>query len=372
MNQRISLFLARYSNSGVPRNRLSLAAGFAAHGFSVDLVLIRGALPEYERQALPETVRVVELGKGRVMSALPTVVRYLRETRPIAAIAAEEHLNIMVIIAVRLARVSSAVSVSFHVPPEREASKRLWQKGRWNSLLGHWVFPRASAIVAVSSGLADGLARVSRLPRETIHVIYNPVVRDALFEKAKQEPQPVIDCGPDFILSVGRLSSNKGYADLIDAFALIQSKSSFNLVILGEGVARPGLEEKIRRLGLEERVFLPGAVDNPFAWMVRAKLFVLASYFEGLSNVLVEAMACGCPVVSTDCPTGPREILQDGRCGSLVPLRDPRALADAMLESLDNPLGSELLVKRSLDFHVDLIVDQYLNALGLDPERASC
>lgn len=366
MSKRISLLLATYSNSGVPRNRLSLAAGFASRGYQVDLVLIGGVLPEFERQALPEKVQVIELGKARVAAALPSLVGYLRRARPLAVVAAEEHLNVVAIVAVLLSGVSSAISVSFHVPPEREAANPLWRKGRWNSVLGRWLFPRATAIVAVSTGMADALAKTARLPRDSIRVIHNPVVRDALFEMALETPWPTISHGSEFVLSVGRLSPNKGYADLIDAFALIHSETNLNLVILGEGVARSELEAKVSALGLEDRIFLPGAVDNPFAWMARAKLFVLASYFEGLSNVLVEAMACGCPVVSTDCPTGPREILRDGRYGPLVPLRDPRALAEAMRQTLDNPPDVELLKRRAMDFHVGLIVEQYVEALGLE------
>jgi glycosyltransferase involved in cell wall biosynthesis len=135
-------------------------------------------------------------------------------------------------------------------------------------------------------------------------------------------------------------------------------------VILGEGPQRPELEACVRDLGLEDDVWLPGAVDNPYAWMARAQLFVLASYFEGLPTVLIEALACGCPVVSTDCPTGPREILEDGRHGELVPMRDPEALAAAMARTLDNPLDSETLKTRAMDFHVDRIADEYLDALG--------
>jgi glycosyltransferase involved in cell wall biosynthesis len=346
--------------------RVILAAGFAERGYQVDLILIGGALPEYEREALPENVRVIELGKYRVAVALPSLISYLRETRPTAIVAAEEHLNVLAIAALIISGVPSVISVSFHVPPERSGFSPLWRKERWNFVLGHWLLPRADAIIAISSGMADALAKTARLPRNSIRVIHNPVVRDALFEMAAQDAKPTnIGGGLQFVLSVGRLSPNKGFADLIEAFSLVQSERNLNLVILGEGGDRANLEKQVRDLGLENRVFLPGAVENPFAWMAKAKLFVLASYFEGLSNVLVEAMACGCPVVSTDCLTGPREILQDGRYGSLVAMRDPHALASAMQETLDNPLDSEFLTQRSMDFHVDVIIEQYLEALAL-------
>lgn len=365
MSGRITVLLATYSNSGVPRIRLTLTRILASRGFNVDLVLVGGTLPEAERIKFSDSVNVVELRKSRVAAALPSLVKYFRRARPSGIIAAESHINVIAMVALRLSCVSAPITVSFHVPPDRDSSKPLWHKARWNSLIGHWVFPRAAAIVAISSGMADSLARSLRLPITSIRVIHNPVVHSGLFDKASREMEPAIDTGAGFILGVGRLSPNKGFIELIDAFALIRDDTKLNLVILGEGVDRSRLEERVRKLSLGNRVFLPGAVNNPYSWMANAKLFVSSSHFEGLSNVIIEALACGCPVVATDCFTGPKEILKNGRYGELVPVGDSTAMAKAIQRALEKKHDRQALKKRAMDFHADGIIDQYLEVLGL-------
>jgi len=354
--------------------RLNLVRSLAARGFEVDLVLCVGLLPVSERDQLPASVRVIELKKKRIIAAWLPLVRYFRRGRPLGVLCAEDHLNIIATSALRFSRIRAVISISFHVSPSLEASKTLWTKARWVSIIGHWVFPRTNAIVAISSGMADTLARVARLPRDSITVIYNPVVSDSLFQKSLMAVEPAPSCRESsLILSVGRLHPSKGFLDVLEAFASLRKKRDLQLVILGEGPQRAELEARIRDLGLENNVYLAGAVDNPYAWMARSQLFVLASQFEGLSNVIIEALACGCPVVSTDCPTGPREILEDGQFGELVPMHDPKALARAMERTLDEPLAAETLKARAMDFHVERIVDQYLQALGLPstPEAGS-
>jgi glycosyltransferase involved in cell wall biosynthesis len=143
----------------------------------------------------------------------------------------------------------------------------------------------------------------------------------------------------------------------------VQAKRKMHLVILGEGEERARIERLIRELGIENDVYLPGFVENPFAWMARASVFVLASAWEGFSNVLLEALACGCTVVSTDCPSGPREILADGKFGYLVPVGDDTALADAILAALSAPLPREHSTARAAEFSFDVAVERYLTVL---------
>lgn len=362
----ISVLLASYSVTGVPRVQLNIVTCLAARGYAVDLVLITGALPEDERKALSECVRVIEFGKTRVASAFLTLTAYFRKANPKAVISAEQHLNVIAVSALKLSRVNASISISMHVPPSLEASKPIWRKGRWVPILAHWLYPHADAIVAISSKMADSLADVSKISRQSIKVIYNPVVGDVLFKKSEQSPGPLFDkINSPIVLAVGSFHRRKGFLDLVEAFAVLRAKYDLDLVILGEGSLRSELEARIRDLGLIDSVWMPGAVSNPYAWMARARLFVLPSYFEGLPTVLIEAMACGCPVVATDCPTGPSEILQDGRYGELVPMRDPQALAAAMGRTLDCSLDSETLKTRAMDFHDEKIVDQYLDVLGV-------
>jgi glycosyltransferase involved in cell wall biosynthesis len=165
------------------------------------------------------------------------------------------------------------------------------------------------------------------------------------------------------ILAVGRLHRQKDFPTLIGAFARLRAERPARLVILGEGKLRPALEKVARRLGVGGDVDLPGYRDNPFAWMARAAVFALSSTFEGTANVLIEAMACGCPVVSTDCPHGPREVLDNGRYGPLVPVGDSAALAHAIAAVLDNPPDREVLRSRAALYDRDTNIDRYLQVL---------
>ena len=223
------------------------------------------------------------------------------------------------------------------------------------------VYVRADAAVGVSAGTAADLARLPGMARERVHVVYNPVVTEEM-ERKSREPvdHPWIGgTGPPVFLAVGRLDAQKDFPTLLAAFARLLTRRPARLVVLGEGKRRPHLLSLARRLGVDEHVDFPGFVDNPYAFMARAFLFVLSSRREGLPTVLIEAMACGCPVVSTDCPHGPREILEDGKHGPLVPVGDAEALAAAMARTLDAPPRPEALRERASFFNVARAIDRY-------------
>ena len=225
-------------------------------------------------------------------------------------------------------------------------------------------YPRADGVVAVSKGVADDLARVIKLPRQRITVIYNPVVTPELLQKA-QEPidRPWFRPGePPVILGVGRLTRAKDFPTLIRAFALVRKEHPARLIILGDGEERHELEELSRKLGIAGDVDMPGFVDNPFSYMRRSAVFVLSSAWEGFGNVLVEAMACGCPVISTDCPSGPVEILENGKYGKIVAVGDAVELAAAMAATLDAP-KSPNVAQRAQNFGVEQAVERYLKVL---------
>lgn len=216
-------------------------------------------------------------------------------------------------------------------------------------------------VVAISNGVRDDVLTFTGISPDKVSVIYNPVVtpeQDELRRKVPDHPW-MIDDGPPVVLSVGRLGDQKDFPTLLKAFHVLARTRDLRLIILGEGERRQELEECIRSLNLEDKVSLPGWKANPFAFMSRAALFVLPSKFEGLGNVLIEALACGCPVVSTDCPSGPSEILEGGRVGPLVPVGDHAALADAMGRVLDDPPDKETLKQRATFFSADKAVDAY-------------
>jgi glycosyltransferase involved in cell wall biosynthesis len=222
----------------------------------------------------------------------------------------------------------------------------------------------ADAVVAVSDGVADGLAAATGLPRDRITTIYNPVVSPAMLVKAAEPtPHPWLESGqPPVILGVGRLVPQKDFPTLIRAFARLRSEGPVRLLIVGPGSteAQAELRSLATALGGAEDMELPGSILNPFAYMARAGVFVLSSAWEGFGNVLVEALACGCPVVSTDCPSGPAEILDGGRYGALVPVGDDRAMAEAILAALAHPPERAALTARGAEFSVDRAVERYL------------
>jgi glycosyltransferase involved in cell wall biosynthesis len=226
------------------------------------------------------------------------------------------------------------------------------------------LYPHADAVVACSKGVAEDLVQNMKVPRERVHVIYNPT--DPEIEAKAQEPVdhpwfknskiPVILC-------VARLAPEKDLPTLIRAFSIVRKERPARLAILGEGSERAKLEALVKELGLDGDVWMPGFVDNPFKFMKRATVFALSSKFEGFGMVIAEALAVGTPVVSTDCPSGPAEILGGGKWGKLVPVGDHEKLAEAILETIENPPDREKLKERGRDFSLDRIGQQYLQLI---------
>jgi glycosyltransferase involved in cell wall biosynthesis len=360
MSVDVALFLPSFRGGGVERYGVNIATGLAADGLRVDLV-VRSAEGPYLEQVPPE-VRVFDLSVSRVAGALVPLTRYLRRERPKALLSAGDSANVVAICAKRLARTPTRVVVGTHTVSMRSSSFR----ARWVVPAAvRWSYGRADGMLAVSQGVADHLAEVMGYPRERVQVIYNPVVTHALLSAryAKPDHRLLESEGLPVLLAIGRLRKVKNFALLLRAFARVRAERDVRLLILGEGRERAALERLAGELGIRDAVDLPGFVTNPFAYMTNAALFVLSSDREGLSNVLIEAMACGCPVVSTNCPTGPSEILEGGKHGRLTPVGDDEALARAILYTLDNPPDREHLRQRAMDFHVDLIVKQYRELL---------
>jgi len=288
----------------------------------------------------------------------------MRRERPEAILSAMDHANLVTIWASKLSRVPCRVVVSVHNTLSRAIAYDADLRGRLIPTLIGIFYPWADEIVAVSSGVADDLSKITGLQRERIQVIYNPVATPDLFEKARESLEhPWFAPGePPVILSVGRLTKQKDYPTLIRAFDLVHRERPTRLVILGEGEERPKLEALVRELGLDDDVTLPGFVDNPYAYMARSAVFVLSSAWEGLPTVLIEAMAVGTPVVSTDCPSGPAEILEGGKWGKLVPVGDVESLAEAIAHKISSPMQ-----KSRLDvcerFRMDKVIAQYIDIL---------
>ena len=328
----------------------------------MNLVLARKEGPYLSE--IPESVQIVNLNTSRDRQALPALVRYLRQERPYALLSGL-HTNLIALWARRLARVSTRVIVVEH----NTLSSRVRYyssdvRMRWMPRLIRRFYPWADGIVAVSHGVAEDLAREAKIPRNRIRVIYNPAVTPELRAKAQAPLEhPWFKPGqPPVILAAGRLTGQKDFPTLIKAFAQVRKAYPSRLLILGEGEERLALETLVKNLGLQETVQLPGFVNNPYPYMAQAYLFVLSSKWEGLPGVLIEAMFCGTRLIATDCPSGPREILQDGRYGTLVPVGD----TDALGQAIETALRGELNPPPRESWHpfeLNQVTEQYMDIL---------
>lgn len=310
----LAIYVRTFFNCGVDKIILNLIQGFIEKGLKVDLVLNRASKSSMLKE-LPSEVELIDLKADGFSKYLPKLIQYLREKRPKTLLSAGHTSSEIAIIAKRLAFVSTKVVVSEHsnLSFETQTGDPLGNrfKSRLIPLAVRLLYPFANGIIAVSNGVGRDLAMTAKLPLESIETIYNPTITPQLL-KASQESleHPWFAPGqPPVILGVGRLEPQKDFSSLIHAFAKVRKVQPAKLMILGSGREEKKLNSLIQELGLEEDVAMPGFVNNPYSYMAKARVFVLSSIWEGLPTVLIEALAVGVPVVSTNCPSGPEEIL---------------------------------------------------------------
>ena len=360
----VALFVRSLYGGGAERVLVTLAQGFVERGLKVDLVLAR-AEGHYLKEVHPE-VRIVDLKSQWVPSSLPAIVKYLRQNRPSTLLAALHYPCEIALWAKRLAGVPTRIIVSEHNTLSLEAASIPQVSVHLTPLAARLFYPWADGIVAVSQGVATDLAQITRLPADRIQVIYNPVIVPQLFTLAKEPiDHPWFKPGePPVVLGVGRLYPQKDFPTLIRAFAQARQVRPARLMILGDGPEREQLTALIEELGLTDSVALPGFIQNPYPYMAKASVFVLSSAWEGLGNVLIEAMAVGTPVISTNCESGPAEILDQGKHGFLAPVGDSQAIAESILSVL---AGHARTIETSwLDqFTAETCVQKYLDVLNI-------
>ena len=361
-HKHVAMYMPSLRGGGAERAMLGLAAGLAARDVSVDLVLVR-AEGEYLAE-LPGGVRLIDFGSNRTASSVLKFLRYVRKERPSVVMSALTPTNVVTLIAKLLfrnelrvvIRQDSTLTEEFH-------NGSLKERGVMRVL--KWLMPAADSIVSVSHGVAEDLRGLVPSACRKVTTIYNPIVwPDHAAKAAATVDHPWFhDVSIPVVLSVGRLAPVKEHTTMIRAFSQVVDSRPARLVILGEGPERDNLAGLASQLGISEQVDMPGFRMNPFAYMSKSRVFVLSSRYEGLSTVLIEAMASGTPVVSTDCRSGPREILEDGKWGRLVPVGDWRAMAEAIIDTLDNPIPSDQLIARASAFSAEASVDRYLEVL---------
>jgi glycosyltransferase involved in cell wall biosynthesis len=362
---RIACFFSTSGHSGVDRLARHLLPGMAARGYRVDLLKVRGHGPELD--AAHPNLRVVDLGHRNTYACLPAVVRYLRGARPAALLADKDRVNRTALLARALAgsdtrlllRQGTTVSVNL---AHRGWVDRIVQRASMRRL-----YRFADAVLVPSRGVADDLARFAHLDADLIRVVPPPVVPERLFGEPPPPPDHAWFCDPavPLVLGMGELGQRKDFATLLRGFARLRARRPCRLMILGRGGQRQHLLALAENLGVAADVALPGFVADPYPYLAHADLFAFTSRYEGLGFVLIEALALGTPVVSTDCPSGPREVLANGRHGRLVPVGDDAALAAAMADTLADPPSAADLRAAARPYAVETAVTAYLDIMGL-------
>lgn len=356
--RRVALFVPMLSGGGAEKVMLEIARQLARRRFAVDLLITRGggAL----RGSVPENVRLLNLNSWKVVTALPGLVRYVRHQRPTVLLSTLDASNVTALLAKRF----FVPDLRLIVRQANHCTAHFQAQGfrlRMATIAMKRLLPSADAVIAVSLDVAEDLRRT--VPRAgSVWTIPNPVVTPELLEKARSPVNhPWLgDRRTPVVLNVGSLRAQKDQPTLLRAFAEVRQARAARLIVLGDGPDGDRLASLARELGVHADVDFGGFQSNPIAYMARAQLFVLSSTYEGLPSVLIEAMACGTPVVSTDCPGGAHEILENGRWGRLTPIGDWRMLAQAIHDALDDPVPSEHLVARALHYSADVSMERHL------------
>jgi glycosyltransferase involved in cell wall biosynthesis len=368
---RIALLTQDFRGGGAEKVMVMLAGGLADLGHAVDLVTVRPEGPFLD--LVHPDVRVVTLGPRRVSRSIPALARYLREHRPHALLSSQTHVNVAAVLARRLARGSTRLVLRqetrigenrrAHRPPLTRLAFRLLPTA----------YRSADHLVAVSEGLARELQQVTGLPGTRVSAIYNPVVAERdLSDSPGPPPHPWLENRAEpVVLAVGRFVPEKDHDSLLRAFARLTAEREARLVLLGDGPLRNELGARARHLGIDGRVLFAGFSPRPFDWMRHAAVLAHTARWEGFGNVLVEALGCGLPVVATNCPSGPAEILDGGRFGRLVPPGDVEAIARAIAATLDEPPDPDLLRHRARAFTIESIAPVYETLLVGDRPVAS-
>jgi glycosyltransferase involved in cell wall biosynthesis len=316
-------------------------------------------------------VRIVALGVRRARSTPVPLAAFIRRERPDVLLTAMEIPSLVAVLSARLAggRLKVVAGIR-HVFSMRLALARTWQDRalRWAA---PWAYRRAAAVIAVSDYVADDLAATAGVDRARIFRIYNPVPPDILERASVPLHDPLFLPGaPPVVIGIGRLVQEKDFATLVRAFAIVRRSANARLLILGEGSLRAELTALAAELGIADGFDLPGHVDNPYPYVRGSAVFVSSSISEAFGMAILEALACGTPVVGTDCPGGPAEILDHGRHGALVPVGRPDLMAEAILQALAAPRRSSALQARAAQFDIEATTTAYLSVL-LPPETAN-
>jgi len=378
----VALFARWISGGGAERVISNLANGFAERGLNVDLIIIQSR--EGETEPFHPNVRIIDLdiqdnsslrfipSSLQSVQALPKLAAYLREYHPPVLMSATHYINEIALLAKKFALVSTRVIVTEHTFLSQETKFVEQLSSRMVPFTVKALYSLADEIVAVSHGVAQDLANFMLIKSKPIRVIYNSVVTPEIYELAQHEvDHPWFrEKNQAIIIGSGRFVKQKDFSTLLRAFSKLRKSCPARLVLLGDGRERKALEELAIALNIADDLWMPGFVSNPYAFVAKADLFVLSSAWEGLPTALIEALALKIPIVSTDCPSGPSEILRKGEYGCLVPVGNVDAMAVAMANVLvsDRRLAPESWI---LQFTPEVVIEKYIQAAGLTAKQSN-
>ena len=365
MRPKLAILVSFSGQGGVERMIANLSQSLAMAPIDLDILLIKAKGPHIA--ALSAKANIIYLRAQHTATSVFEVARYLRREKPTALLAIKHRGIIAALQARTLARTSTPISGRLGTTVSAAlATKSSRRRARWFSTMRRY-YPKLHRLIAVSQGVADDVIAITGMSNRQVTVVRNPTITPAMLTAASLpvEHPWFAAHAPPVVLGVGRLTEQKDFPTLLRAFAEVVEERDARLIILGEGQLRESLLEQAQQLGIADKMALPGFTENPWAWMRCAAVFVLSSRWEGSPNTLTEALALGTPVISTDCPSGPRELLSGGNIAPLVPMGDVTALREAILSILKDPPEAAPLVNAVKAYHQDVSATDYLDALGL-------
>jgi glycosyltransferase involved in cell wall biosynthesis len=362
----LTIFLPSLVGGGAERVVVNLLQGMNPAEIKVDLILASAIGPYLSD--VPKWVNIIDLKTTRVINCIRPLCYYLLKHKPDSFMSHLSHCNVVSAISHML--VNSKTNLFLIEHNTVTAVRKNGIREKIVRLLMQFVYRRANKIVGVSKAVTLDLQQALNLPDDLVTTIYNPVInKDISIKKMMPVDHPWLSSttlSVPVFLGIGRLTEQKDFSTLIKAFAIVRKKINARLLILGEGEQSAELTRLAQELNVSEDVNLAGFVDNPYAYLAKATAFVLSSRWEGLPTVLIEALGCGCQVISTDCPSGPVEILENGKFGTLVPMQNSELLANAML-AIANSTRDAVLTDRSIEranyFSFERSVANYLSLI---------
>lgn len=351
----ISFVIGSMRVGGAERATLNLINGLAQRGFSIDLVLL-SSQGEFVTE-ISKSIHVISLNKSRTIYCVNSFQNYLNETNPDIIVAVQNHIQLMVLLCIKLCHWKGKIILNEQSTYSKNVTGL---KGGIQKLLSNYLFQSANVFTFVSKGVQDDFAKSFPDLHIKNCVIPNAIITDQ-FDENKNHPvkHHFFEEGKSVVIAAGRLVKSKNFAVLLRAFAIAKREKDIQLIILGDGPELFSLQQLAIELNIFNDVSFTGYVKYPSQYFSKASVFVLSSDYEGLPAVIIEAMACGCKIVSTNCENGPSEILLNGTYGWLVPVADPNALSSAILVALKTEIDSNQLIERSKDFHQKKVVEQY-------------